>query len=151
MDHSPTPNKNHSPRLSDSNSTIDMLLGNLAVISQLDVGDKLDFMSTGQFTIHKHSWYSSAYRRLWGISRWEGYNKIRDLIYTTELLMQYEPSHRKQVTKAMKKCIHGIQNLRATYNSDVTLRANLDVMINKLKFFYEEDQNETDSLLGGLD
>lgn len=127
-------NKQHKKVLC---SVLEKILANLGVIAELKVGDKLDMIPTGYFIIQGPTWYFTAVRFIKKLDRWQTYNQLLDVVGTAESIISGDVNATdSRVKEALINSVHGLKNLKETYNQDVTMKINLNVLIERICINY---------------
>lgn len=117
--------------------TLEKCLSNLGVISELEIGDKLDFSFTGDFIIQKPSWYNSINRMVKGVDRWKTLDYLTQLFGTAEALVDEGHMDDLRVRESLVNAMLGLKNLQRTYEDDSTLRNKLRVLIQRVELRYD--------------
>ena len=106
------------------------MLVNLSVLSKIKTGEKLGWTSNGHFVIQQPGYWTIASTLLNIIDRWSTLQKIQDVINTAESMSSIGEGYR--ISEALKKSVHGIRNIQATYNGDVLMYSSLNVLLERL-------------------
>lgn len=118
-------------------SVLEKSLVNLGVVSDLEIGDKLDRDPEGNFFIQKPSTRTTVLRTLTWKTRRQTMEHIKDLIGTTENSIRGENSFEiPMIRTALINAIHGLRNLQATYGDDSFIRRSIEVLLDKIKMRY---------------
>ena len=119
---------------------LEKCLSNLGVIAELQVGDKLDFTSTGDFVIQRPTWLNTFTRTIKGIDRWKTHEHIANLFGTAEAIVDEGNINDPRVRTALVTSVHGLRNLQCTYDDDPTFRNKLRVLLQRVEMRYDVDQ-----------
>ena len=111
-------------------SIVEKALVNLDVLSQVEVGDKLNWTSSGHFIIQKPTYWNTVIRAINRVDRWNTLSHIQDVISTAETMEITDNGTRLQF--GIQKAIHGLRNLQHTYQDDVLMTSNLNVLLQRL-------------------
>lgn len=123
-----------------ANSVLEKVLANLGVLSEVKVGDKLDFTPTGAFVIQKPTWYSTAIRVVRRMDRWQTFDQVENLVGTAESIMDDGSLDDLRVREALVNSIHGLRNLQDTYFTDTTFRARMEVLLQRIELRYDAEE-----------
>lgn len=69
---------------------LDKTLVNLRVLSQVEVGDKLDFTPSGAFVILKPTHWTLFYRTIFRLNRWSTLDKIQETVNDAEIMEEHD-------------------------------------------------------------
>lgn len=119
---------------------LEKCLSNLGVIAELQAGDKLGFTSTGDFVIHKPSWFNTFTRTIMGVDRWKTHEHIANLFGMAEAIVDEGNINDPRVRTALVNSVHGLRNLQCTYPQDSTIRNKLEVLLQRIEMRYGVDQ-----------
>ena len=122
---------------------LEKCLSNLGVISELQVGDKLDFTSTGDFVIHRPTWFNTITRTVKGIDRWRTHEHISNLVNTAEAIVDERNAGDPRVREALVSAAHGLRNLQETYEDDPTFRNKIKVLLQRVEMRYDIQEPTT--------
>jgi len=120
-------------------SVLEKSLVNLGVLSDIEIGDKLDRTPGGNFIIQKPCWYTTITRQIRGVNRQQTLELISDLIGGTENNI-CDGYNDPRIKKALIHSIHGMRNLQATYEEDSLFRATIAVLLQRIKLRYNLDE-----------
>ena len=121
-------------------SIVEKVLVNLDVLSQVEVGEKLDWTSSGHFVIQKPTYWTKALRIINRTDRWNTLSHIQDVVSTAETMEGTHDGTRLQL--ALQKAIHGMRNLQHTYQDDILMSSSLNVLLQRLGERYTLDDSE---------
>lgn len=147
---------NLEPVVKDSQNTIDNMLLNLKILSELEEGDKL--IAGGNTLEIDKTWVLQGIVRWYNNSSREGtlakieelFREIFTFIDTTIKNERRSRGRRREIFDqdisqllqkffvAIQNAISGIENLRATYKTDITIRSRLTLLIDMLKTRIED-------------
>jgi hypothetical protein len=119
---------------------LEKCLSNLGVLAELQVGDKLDFTSTGDFVIQRPTWFNTFTRTIKGVDRWKTHEHIANLFGTAEAIVDEGNINDPRVRTALVNSVHGLRNLQFTYDEDPTFRNRLRVLLQRVEMRYDVDQ-----------
>tara|TARA_A100001015_G_C14862602_1_gene661001 strand:+ start:549 stop:986 length:438 start_codon:yes stop_codon:yes gene_type:complete len=123
-------------------NTDEALFVNLKVLAQLQPYQRLNTRQTlfqvtpvdtnNRFTeyfTHMPEWLR---RWLEGSTRDSDFNRIRDLIYKAFKIMERE-KERQKIINHLKEAMQGLNNLKKTYETDLTYMARITTLIDDIK------------------
>lgn len=143
-----------------ASESTDLLIINLKVIAGLQPNDRLS-VRNGAFEVQEYGYMQSVWRRLGGDTRWVNLNEIKRLIDDALRLLSvystyaFQPATKpvatsvsaypaplpdnavavvKTLTAELTAAASGLDNLKTTYAGDSRMVANLDVILQKLRF-----------------
>jgi len=126
------------PKNSVVNAIIEKTLINLRVLSQVEVGDKLDFTPTGNFIIQKPSRWTLFYRTVFRLNRWETLTKIQETVNNAEMMEDHDDgTERERIRGTMKSSIHGLRNIQMTYEDDTLFKSSIEVLLERIEKRYK--------------
>ena len=112
---------------------IDTLLTNLGVISDLQEGDKLLYLSNGTLIIQKPGWYSTGLRTILRVSRWDACDHLYRVIKSALKLVNTSYDESLQITHALEQSLPGLANLCHTYQGDSPIVNRISVLMGHIK------------------
>jgi len=114
-------------------SDLQNILINLKVLESLKCHVRLDTTET-LFRIHTtHSWVPSWAKRWWSTqSRYTDISRIQNLYSKAIKGVSDDHADSERIQKYLSTSIQGLQNLKITYENDVTTSALLDVIIDNV-------------------
>ena len=106
---------------------------NFKIISKLQPHMRLDTSST-LYKIYD----TRGYIPIWAVRWWAGYNRKQDISRLSTLYekaIEFIKSNEKiiQMKDAMTSSISGLENLKITYEEDLTIVSNLEYIIESIK------------------
>lgn len=143
-----------------ASESTDLLIINLKVIAGLQPNERLS-VRNGAFEVQEYGYMQSVWRRLGGDTRWVNLNEIKRLIddalrllsvYSAYAFQPAKPATTtsvaayptplpdnalavvKTLTSELTAAASGLDNLKTTYAGDSRMVANLDVILQKLRF-----------------
>lgn len=122
-----------------ANIVLEKILANLGVLSEVKVGDKLDFTPKGTFVIQKPTWLNSAHRLLKGTDRWQTFEQVENVVGTAESVVDEGSLNDPRIREALINCVHGLRNLQQTYLDDVTFKTRMEVLVQRIELRYDLD------------
>lgn len=125
-----------------ANAVLEKVLANLGVLSEVQIGDKLDFTPKGAFVIQKPTWLSTASRLLKGNDRWQTFDQVETLVGTAESMVDEGSINDPRVREALVNSVHGLRNLQQTYLTDVTFKTRMEVLLQRIEMRYEAMSDE---------
>ncbi len=126
----------------------EILMINLKVVSHLDPHIKLD--TTG--TLYKA--YSQYLVPTWTVRWWQGRNRMVDITKIHQLYINsielIETGHKdsERIKEDMCASVKGLKNLKMTYQDDITVTSQLEVILGKVSAVCTEkiDENNIDEI-----
>jgi hypothetical protein len=101
---------------------------NMKVISKLQPHVRLDTSGT-LFKIYQ----PVSYQPIWFSRWWAQHNRSQDIARVTllyqDIIKELEGEHKDQIKKALKESINGLNNLKTTYEEDITCSASIEYII----------------------
>jgi hypothetical protein len=127
--------------VTDNNDDIKTKIINMKVISKLQPHVRLD-TSQVLFKIYQ----PSAYMPVWVQRWWAVHNRKTDIARVTLLYEQVlliaesgvEDDDKKQLAKALKDSIIGLNNLKITYEEDITCASSIEYIIERISPYISE-------------
>tara|TARA_Y100000389_G_scaffold68033_1_gene64442 strand:+ start:5614 stop:6045 length:432 start_codon:yes stop_codon:yes gene_type:complete len=141
----------------DNNILHDYIFTNLKVISKIDTHSKLIIRNGNIYIEDGKIWYQFAKRWIFGDDRYGTIQFIKTIIqtgfnYSTTLTMKYRDSQDKLILSTLqtikedfKNTTHGIEKLKETYNEDLVMVSNLEIINNGI----EEHIKELEIVISG--
>lgn len=130
-------------RRSVSSQIVEKILVNLRVISQLSEGDKIDFTAQGHFVPLKPEYWTSIYRFVRRMSRWDALAKIQELVSSAEIMEGHDDNvDQERIEYALRSSVHGLRNLQLTYSSDTLFYQSLEVLLERIANRYRLKERE---------
>jgi len=124
-------------------TTIEKLLINLRVISQIQPYQKINAKSEF-LSIEYYNWFASLARWVRTDDRQTCLKRLNEIITESKNIKEYET----RIKKNLKNCIKGLENLKKTYEDDITTIPYLELLIENITEFIGEDifneDNEND-------
>lgn len=129
-------------------SVLDKVLLNLSILAKIQRGDKL--IIRGDFFEIDTRYLQGLQRFIEGNSRSETIDKLNDILdmsfkLTDEILkaehlkssdegyfIDDNSSKLQTIKSCMENACKGLENLRETYSHDVTIRTNIELLVNKI-------------------
>ena len=115
---------------------VERLLINLKILSRVKAFQKLNTKNGEHLVIEAGNWgLGSAYRWVRGDTRLntlKRLNEIFDAVSDALRVQDMESDQRARMLRHVQESIPGLQNLRRTYEADVTITAHCDVLIDKV-------------------
>ena len=109
------------------------LLINLKVLSNIGVQDKLLTIDK-TFNLHPPSAFRTWYRLYYRENRTKNISDIENCINEC-----YEHENKPRIKNALKSVPAGLEKLSQTYKDDATLASRIDVLIENINIFIEDD------------
>ena len=127
--------------VSDSNDDVKTKIINMKVISKLQPHVRLD-TSQVLFKIYQPSTYMPVWIQRW----WAVHNRKTDIARVTLLYEQVlgiaengvEEDEKAQLKKALKESITGLNNLKITYEEDITCASSIEYIIERIGPYISE-------------
>ena len=143
-----------------ASESTDLLIINLKVIAGLQPNERLS-VRNGAFEVQEYGYMQAVWRRLGGDTRWVNLNEIKRLVDDALRLLSvystyaFQPAKLttttsvaayptplpdnalavvKTLTSELTAAARGLDNLKTTYVGDSRMVANLDVILQKLRF-----------------
>jgi hypothetical protein len=143
-------------------SKFDIIVGNLKILSNIPRNGKICRSSNGGITIEADSLLQPLKRILYRDSRTQAITDItsitnetfsllklllsscaksRELAQNTQQLTKKEADLKtieyqvNMLSKEFTSCITGLENLKTTYNTDIKVKSQLDVILDKIEFY----------------
>ena len=144
-----------------ASESTDLLIINLKVVAGLQPNERLS-VRNGAFEVQEYGYMQSVWRRLGGDTRWVNLNEVKRLIddalrllsvYSAYAFQPVKPATAttsvaayptplpdnalavvKTLTAELTAAAGGLDNLKTTYAGDSRMVANLDVILQKLRF-----------------
>ena len=107
---------------------------NFKIISKLQPHMRLDTSST----LYKIYGGNGGIIPVWAVRWWSGYNRKQDISRLSTLYekaIDFIKSNKEiiQMKESMKSSIPGLENLKVTYEEDLTIVSNLEYIIESIK------------------
>ena len=127
--------------VSESNEDIKCKIINMKVISKLQPHVRLD-TSTKLFKIY----VPTAYMPVWIQRWWAVHNRKTDIARVSKLYEEVfkiaekgvDEDEKKQMMAALKESINGLNNLKTTYEEDITCAASIEYIIERITPYITE-------------
>ena len=137
----------------DNNILHDYIFTNLKVISKIDTNSKIIIRNGNIYIDDTKAWYQFAKRWLLGDDRYGTIQFIKTIIqtafnYSSSLGMKYKTLQDKNslvilehITDDFKNSLNGIEKLKQTYNDDLVMVSNLEIIGNGISEHIKELEN----------
>ena len=153
-----------------ASESTDLLIINLKVIAGVQPNDRLS-VRNGAFEVQEYGYMQSVWRRLGGDTRWVNLAEIKRLVDDALRLLSvystyaFQPAAAKTVaayptpqpdnalavvktlTVELAAAGRGLDNLKTTYAGDSRMVANLDVILQKLRFDVARAEDSMNSVV----
>jgi len=130
-------------------TTIEKLLINLRVISQIQPYQKINAKSEF-LSIEYYNWFVSLARWVRTDDRQTCLKRLNEIITESKNILNnkdIKKEYEKRIKTSLKNCIKGLENLKKTYEDDITTISYLELLIDNIMEFIGENVlfNENDS------
>lgn len=130
-------------------TTIEKLLINLRVISQIQPYQKINAKSEF-LSIEYYNWFVSLARWVRTDDRQTCLKRLNEIITESKNILNnkdIKKEYEKRIKTSLKNCITGLENLKKTYENDITTISYLELLIDNILEFIGENIlfNENDS------
>lgn len=134
-------------------TTIEKLLINLRVISQIQPYQKINAKSEF-LLIEYYNWFASFARWVRTDDRQTCLKRLNEIITESKQILNdkdIKKEYEKRIKISLRNCIKGLENLKKTYEDDITTISYIELLIeNILEFigeniFKSESESESDS------
>lgn len=137
----------------DNNILHDYIFTNLKVISKIDTHSKIIIRNGNIYIDDSKVWYQSIKRWCFGDDRYGTIQFIKTIIqtaftYSNNLTLKYKTNQDKSVLSILENMkkdfengLRGIEKLKETYNEDLVMVSNLEIISNSITEHSKELEN----------
>ncbi len=122
-------------------TTIEKLLINLRVISQIQPYQKINAKSEF-LSIEYYNWFASLARWVRTDDRQTCLKRLNEIITESKNILNNQcikKEYETRIKTSLKNCIKGLDNLKKTYEDDITTISYLELLIENITEFIDED------------
>ena len=137
----------------DNNILHDYIFTNLKVISKIDTNSKIIIRNGNIYIDDTKAWYQFAKRWILGDDRYGTIQFLKTIIqtafnYSSNTSMKYKSTQEKSILNILenikgdfKNSLQGIEKLKQTYNDDLVMVSNLEIIHNGIIEHIKELEN----------